>query len=183
MALQGNFSVPKRYITSHNSDGEAIIDTSVPEEVPFYTRPSKAVSFASCYVTRESPVQLNQEADLKAYQDLLSSPPGLAVSTGTVLRYVDMSPGSASPMHRTLSLDYGVVLEGEVEVILDSGETRLLKRGDICVQRGIMHAWRNTSEKDWARILYVLQPSLPITVEGKELGEDYGTIQGVKTSK
>ena len=46
-------------------------------------------------------------------------------------------------MHRTVSLDYGVVLEGEVELVLDSGETRLMKRGDVSVQRGTNHAWRN----------------------------------------
>ena len=39
-------------------------------------------------------------------------------------------------MHRTQSLDFGVVLEGEIELVLDSGETRLLKRGDVAVQRG-----------------------------------------------
>ncbi|RSL71459.1 hypothetical protein CEP54_001318 [Fusarium duplospermum] len=183
MALQGKLSHPKRYITSHNSDGKAIIDSSVPEEAPFYELPDKVASFASCYVTQEFPVQLNEGTDLKAYQDFLNSPPGLTVSTGTVLRYVDMGPSITSPMHRTVSLDYGVVLEGEVELILDSGETKLLKRGDICVQRGTMHAWRNASDKDWARMLYVLQPSSPITVEGKELGEDYGTMQGVKASK
>lgn len=53
-----------------------------------------------------------------------------------------MSPGLLSPMHRTVSLDYGVVLEGEVELVLDSGETRVLKRGDVAIQRGTCHAWR-----------------------------------------
>lgn len=46
-------------------------------------------------------------------------------------------------MHRTTSLDYGIVLEGEVELILDSGERRAMKAGDIAVQRATMHAWRN----------------------------------------
>lgn len=47
-----------------------------------------------------------------------------------------MGPGLTSPMHRTVSLDYGVVLEGEVYLVLDSGEERLMRRGDISVQRG-----------------------------------------------
>ena len=50
-----------------------------------------------------------------------------------------MIPGSTSPMHRTVSLDYGCVIEGEVECVLDSGEVKLLKRGDVCVQRGESH--------------------------------------------
>jgi len=85
-------------------------------------------------------------------------------------------------MHRTVSLDYGVVLIGEVELVLDSGEVRLMKPRDICVQRGTMHAWRNTSKTEWARMLYVLQPSLPVSVAGTELVEDYGNMAGVPSS-
>lgn len=93
-----------------------------------------------------------------------------------------MRPGLLSPMHRTVSLDYGVVLEGEVELVLDSGETRLLKRGDVAVQRGTNHAWRNTSETEWARMMYILQPCAPLEVGGKKLGEDYGGMKGVRGS-
>jgi quercetin dioxygenase-like cupin family protein len=53
-----------------------------------------------------------------------------------------MPPGLISPMHRTTSLDYGVLLEGEIELILDSGEKKLMKRGDVSIQRGTMHLWR-----------------------------------------
>jgi hypothetical protein len=84
-------------------------------------------------------------------------------------------------------LDYGVVLEGEVELILDSGETRVMKRGDVSVQRGTNHAWKNvTPDKidkegkkigQWARMLYVLLPAEEIEVEGKgKLGESVDGI-------
>ncbi|KAF4980025.1 hypothetical protein FZEAL_3887 [Fusarium zealandicum] len=182
MALQGKLSHPKRYITSHDDNGKAIIESSISDDAPFYELPNGMVEFAQGYVTREFPVELNGQADLKAYKDYLNSPPGLTVSSGTVLRYVDMPPDSTSPMHRTVSLDFGVVLEGEVELILDSGETRILNRGDVCVQRATMHAWRNTSDQDWARMLYVLQPTTPLKVGEQELGEDYGTMEGVKAS-
>lgn len=75
-------------------------------------------------------------------------------------------------MHRTVSLDYGIVLEGEVEAILDSGEKRTMKRGDSLVQRGTKHAWRNTSETEWARMIFVLLPSDKVVVGGKTLDED-----------
>lgn len=182
MALQGKLSFPKRYITTHNDSGRAIVDTSVTENAPFYKVAHQDAAFAQCYVTSGFPVQLNEHADVKVYQEYLTSPPGLVVSNGTVLRYVDISPGSVSPMHRTLSLDYGVVLEGEIELLLDSGETRLMNRGDICIQRATMHAWRNTSETNWARMLYILQPTQSVTAGGNELGEDYGTMKGVKPS-
>lgn len=78
-------------------------------------------------------------------------------------------------MHRTQSLDYGVVLEGEIEMELDGGEITLLKRGDVAVQRGTMHAWRNPSKKDWARMLFVLQDCEPLVVGGEKLMEELGS--------
>jgi quercetin dioxygenase-like cupin family protein len=75
-------------------------------------------------------------------------------------------------MHRTQSLDYGVVIEGEIECILDSGEKRLLRRGDVCVQRGTMHSWRNTSTDAWARMLFVLLPCEKVKVGELELGNE-----------
>lgn len=85
-------------------------------------------------------------------------------------------------MHRTVSIDYGIVLVGEVELILDSGETKLLKTGDVCIQRGTNHAWRNSSKTTWARMMYVLQPSVPIEINGKSLDEDLGHMKGVRGS-
>ena len=183
MALQGALSTPNRFITTHDESGKAIIDQSIPATAPFYAIGNDGVLFAQCYVTSEFPVQMTGDADTAAYKSFLASPPGLTVSGGTVLRYVDMPPGALSPMHRTVSLDYGVVLEGEVDLVLDSGETRAMKRGDICVQRGTMHAWKNRSETEWARMLYVLQPSQPVAVAGTELKEDYGGMRGVKNSE
>lgn len=182
MALQGKLSHPQRFITTHDEQGRAVIDTSLPSEAPFYELPDKKAAFAQCYVTRGFPTALENGADTAVYRDYLQEAPGLTVRDGTVLRYVDIAPGLLSPMHRTVSLDYGVVLEGEVELVLDSGETRVLRRGDLCIQRGTMHAWRNCSETEWARMLYVLQPAQPVTVDGRELGEDYGTMTGVKSS-
>lgn len=54
--------------------------------------------------------------------------------------------------------------------------------GDIAIQRGTNHAWRNMSDTKWARMLYVLQPAQPLTVGKKLLGEDLETMQGVRAS-
>lgn len=70
-------------------------------------------------------------------------------------------------MHRTISLDYGVVLEGAVELHLDSGEKRLLLRGDIFVQRGTAHQWKNRSENEPTRLLLVHLGSKEVIIEGK----------------
>jgi quercetin dioxygenase-like cupin family protein len=88
-------------------------------------------------------------------------------------------------MHRTQSLDYGIVLEGEIEMTLDSGEKRLLKRGDMAVQRATMHAWHNPSETEWTRMVFVLQECKPLVVGGEELGEDLSqaTTSDIKPSR
>lgn len=182
MALAGKLSYPKRFITTHIEQGLSIVGSSLTEDAPFYAISGGPVEFAQCYMTKGFPIDINNDADIEVYQGFLSNAPGLTVSGGTVLRYVDMPPDSLSPMHRTVSLDYGVVLEGDMELVLDSGETRSMKRGDVCIQRGTMHAWRNCSKTEWGRMLYILQPCQSFSVGGKEAKEDYGDMQGVKTS-
>jgi quercetin dioxygenase-like cupin family protein len=172
---------PNRFITDNDPSGKAIFSTEIPEQIPYRQVPNDA-KFALCYATNEFPVDFTANRDITTYKNYLVDQPGIIIPGGTVLRYVDMYPGATSPMHRTISLDYGVVLEGEVELILDSGEKRLMKRGDLSVQRGTMHAWRNTSQTQWARMLYILQESKLLKIGGKELGEDYGGLEGMKPS-
>jgi len=180
-----------RFITTHNSTGEAIFSDALSEDMPVQ-RVGDGADFSLAYTSSHFPAQLNKDADIAEYNAYLNSPPGITISTGNVCRIVDMQPGVTSPMHRTVSLDYGVVLEGEVELILDSGETRLLKRGDVAVQRGTNHAWRNvtpdvvdpaTGEKtpQWARMLYVLAPAQEMIIGDKKLGEVVDGI-GVRAS-
>jgi quercetin dioxygenase-like cupin family protein len=57
-------------------------------------------------------------------------------------------------MHRTNTLDYAVVLCGEIWAVLDEGEV-LLKAGDVLVQRGTSHAWSNRTDRP-ARVAFVL---------------------------
>lgn len=77
-------------------------------------------------------------------------------------------------MHRTQSVDFGVVLEGTIELILDDGKRQLMQRGDVAVQRATMHAWKNPSTTEWTRMLFVLQDSQPLEIGGKRMGEDLG---------
>lgn len=87
----------------------------------------------------------------------------------------DFSPGYKCLMHRTKSLDFGILVEGEVEMILGDGTVTPLRRGDIAVQRATLHAWRNPSTTNWSRMVFVLQDMKPLIINGKKLGEDYGT--------
>ncbi|KAF7588821.1 hypothetical protein BBP40_005175 [Aspergillus hancockii] len=166
----------QRFITTHDAKGQAVFSTHLSEDMP--VQDVNQVTFSLAYTSDQFPSQLSGDADVASYERYLASPPGLSISTGTVCRIVDMPPGSTSPMHRTVSLDYGVVLEGEVELLLDSGEKRLLKRGDVAVQRATNHAWKNVSpNQGWSRMLYVLTPCRQVEVEGLGvLGEDVNGI-------
>lgn len=171
-----------RVITTHNADAKAIFSSAVDETLQWQTIGNDA-RFTLGYATNQIPANLNDGNDINVYERYLENKPGIMIQNGTVCRLVDMAPGSLSPMHRTVSIDYGVVLEGEVELALDSGEVRLLRRGDVAVQRGTNHAWRNKSQTEWARMLYVLTEAEPIKIGGKSLDEDYGGIPGVRPSK
>ncbi len=77
-------------------------------------------------------------------------------------------------MHRTQSLDYGIVLEGSIIMVLDDGEEHLLRRGDVAIQRATMHGWKNPSKTDWCRMAFVLMAAEAFDVNGKSMGEDLG---------
>jgi quercetin dioxygenase-like cupin family protein len=166
----------KRHITTHDALGKATFSNTVPSDAHVRQSTGGAMEFSLMYTNKHDPLRITDDADIEAYTSYLKTPPALTIPGGTVCRTVDFAPGYTSPMHRTVSLDFGVVVEGEVELQLDSGEIRLLKRGDVAVQRGTNHAWRNTSQDQWCRMLYVLQAAESVTLGGNALDEDEGGI-------
>lgn len=168
---------PNRFITDHNdTTGLSVFNTDIPSPLP--AQPAGPLTFHLGYATTTTPADFAGGSDVATYSSFLppssSAPPGIVIPGGTVLRVVDVRPGGESPMHRTASLDYGVVLEGEVELALDSGESRVLRRGDVSVQRGTNHVWRNRSGAEWGRMLFVSLEARPVEVAGKVLGGDVG---------
>ena len=101
---------------------------------------------------------------------------------GSLVRIIDFAPNIASPPHRALTLGYGCVLEGVLSFELDSGEKRIMRRGDVSVNRATIHTWRNITPMDeqggLARMLYVLLPIEPLKVgpEGKEVEQELGYL-------
>lgn len=77
-----------------------------------------------------------------------SGPPG-----SSQFRVVDVPPGVKSAMHVTDTVDYAIMLEGEVHLVLDTEET-LLTAGDTVIQLGTMHAWHNRSDRP-ARMMFI----------------------------
>ena len=124
------------------------------------------------------PVDLNNDQDIKQHKQVAASGKlGLVNPNGTVARFVDFAPSSVrnkGMMHRTQSLDYGIVIEGEMIMELDDGARTHMKRGDVAVQRATNHAWINASETEWARMFFVLQDCKPLTISGQRIKEELG---------
>ena len=94
---------------------------------------------------------------------------GLAIDAGTVLRVVDFVPGALSPMHRTNSVDYGVVVWAKSSWCSTTARSRGSAAGEVVIQRGTIHAWRNPSVETICRVAFVLVGACPATVGGEAL--------------
>lgn len=144
----------RRIVTGHDAEGQAVflIDEAVEEEF----------LGAQVWSTAQLPADNSAEPDATLRQE------GIAAPNGTVIRVLTIAPGHRSPMHRTQTLDYGVVLEGEIQLELDAGATRTARAGDVVVQRGTIHAWENVSGRP-CRIAFILIAAEPLVVGGTRL--------------
>ena len=151
----------RRIVTGHNASGRAVvIADGVIDSIPI---PSGDTLLTLVWTTASAPVDNDDPADGR------ERAVGLTLPGGSVLRVVEMMPGTRSAMHRTNSLDYGIVLSGTIELELDDGAVTRLEPGSIIIQRGTMHAWRNPSADTVARAAFVLLDATPATVDGVPL--------------
>lgn len=169
---------PTINITGHNEAGKAIVQSSAQNEHKAIHVGSHSATLNLVYTTSAMPTDLNNDADLKEHEKLATSGKlGLVNPNGTVARFVDFAPNDGNGggmMHRTQSLDYGIVIEGEMIMELDDGSRTHMKRGDVAVQRATNHAWINASENEWARMFFVLQDCKPLSIGGLRMKEDLG---------
>jgi quercetin dioxygenase-like cupin family protein len=86
---------------------------------------------------------------------------------GTIFRIVEYAPGVAPRMHRTETIDYAVVIAGEIDMTLDIGAVHL-RAGDVLVQQATLHDWVNRGTEP-CRIAFVLVPTTPVQRGGKML--------------
>ena len=92
---------------------------------------------------------------------------GTTLNNGTVFRVVEFAPGVAPRNHRTDSIDYAVVMSGELDMELDDSVVHL-KSGDVVVQRGTIHNWVNRGTKPCV-MAFVLIDASPVELDGKVL--------------
>ena len=166
-------------VTTHSASGKAVF-TDIPS-IPPQISPTGAVTYF--YTTTQFPVTITGDADVKQHAGQVDAPPRIVVPSGTAAMFVDLKPGASTAVHRTVSLDYGTVIEGEVELELDGGEVRRVRKGDLVVQRGTVHKWTNvTPNGGWLKIFFVTQGIQPVEVNGETLKEYWGPQPPVKES-
>jgi quercetin dioxygenase-like cupin family protein len=149
-------------VTTHDESGRARFGAD--RRLGFRDVDGGDARFSLIWTTERSPADNADETD--GAERTVS----LALKGGSVLRVVDIKPGARSPMHRTISLDYGIVLSGEIVLELDSGEDKTIPQGGIVIQRGTSHAWVNRTE-EWTRIAFVLLDAEPLVIGGQMLGD------------
>lgn len=153
----------RRVVTGHDASGKSV----VKHDNTFATNliPSGDAEFALIWTAPDLPVDNNDETDGREREA------GLTLQGGSVIRVVDMLPGGESPMHRSNSIDYGIVMSGQLELELDDGAVVALSAGDIVVQRGTIHLWRNPSQERPCRIAFVLTEATAVEIDGRPLPE------------
>jgi quercetin dioxygenase-like cupin family protein len=152
----------QRVVTGHDEHGRAVFKSQ--DENPTRMIASGDASFLTIWSTQTVPANNNDERDGR---DL---PTGLTLERGSVIRITDMLPGKESPMHRTNSIDYGIVLKGEIELELEDGRKTTVREGGIIIQRGTNHLWRNTTDRP-TRIAFILIEAPAYLHDGRPLDE------------
>jgi ethanolamine utilization protein EutQ (cupin superfamily) len=174
-------TVFKRIVTGHDSEGRAIILSDAPPTRVQQIGGDGGPTFFEVWNTRETPVLIDRQSGEPLENGLVLAPPkgGTRIrvidfppesetiraltATEAAEKFAEMGgkeaaqseTGAPHPlMHRTETLDYGIVIEGELTLILDRGET-IVRAGDIIIQRGTNHAWANRSDKN-CRVAFVL---------------------------
>ncbi len=125
----------RRVVTGHDKNGKArvIIDELSDNVISRRAGQQSTVIWA----TDQTP------PNLEALNDLSPDVKSTTVANGTVFRVSRFEPGVAPRNHRTASMDYAVVLSGQIDMELDDGEVVNLRAGDVLVQRGTVHNWTN----------------------------------------
>jgi hypothetical protein len=167
----------RRVVTGDDANGKSRVIEDAPATVIKTVAERPGYRAVNVWRTTESPPSIGAEESVGRHKGIL--PP----KGGTILRIIDFPPEPKDPvelkrrldatfggiyadaahdktyqrhpgMHTTDTLDYAIVLEGEIWSVMDEGET-LLKAGDVLIQRGTNHAWANRSSRT-ARIAFVL---------------------------
>lgn len=148
----------RRIVTGHNEAIKAVIQR---DSLITARRAGHGPYITRLWASEEVPPNAN------AVQDMGLAETGLS-NNGTICRIVDFPPNSKGMVHRSMTLDYIYVVQGEVVLTLDDGSRTVVREGELVVQQATMHGWDNETDS-WARLLCLLIAAEPPVVEGHQL--------------
>jgi len=151
---------PRRIVTGHDASGRSVVLSDGPAPKSIELGPTW---FHAAWVTEGMPVALPAEEPEPTDRPVAVSPP----PNGVIAWFTETAPGAESPMHRTETVDVGVVLEGEAWLVLDDGSETLVRPGDAVIQRGTMHAWENRSDRPVRMLFVMIHGSITAEVRAK----------------
>lgn len=136
----------RRIVTGHDADGKSVVlsDGHPPQNHPM-SGPEVGANFIELWHEGETVPTLTAKPESEPNaRDFTIMPP-----SGHLVRFIELYPpsagGSKTVMHRTRTVDYAMVIEGEVVLHLSDSEV-VMRPGDMVVQRGTDHAWENRSD-------------------------------------
>lgn len=125
----------RRVVTGHDANGKAVVLFDGPCGNIISHRPGQERSL----IWMNDTLPANNEGD----EDMGERDVGVGTRGGAIFGIVRTEPGTRPRMHRTETIDYGVIVKGSLVLELDDGVEVELKTGDVFVQRGTIHAWHN----------------------------------------
>ncbi|KAI0788464.1 hypothetical protein C8Q75DRAFT_807677 [Abortiporus biennis] len=158
----------RRLVTTHDATGKAILksDDFLNGQVT-----DQGLEAAPIWVTESVPSKDNN-LDVDGAERPTPGEFGIISPNGTNCMFTDLAPGQTTYWHRTSSVDHNILIHGKLALMLEDGiETLLENPGDVVIQRGTMHAWRNPGER-WTRWVTVLVDAEPAKAALKAGSED-----------
>lgn len=151
----------RRVVTGHDAQGKAIVKI---DEVCTHFKEGRPNGFlCNIWTTDTQPADNNGQADNGMREGKFTM-----LDNGTVFRILDFQPGVQKRVHRTDSVDYIVVMSGEIDMELEAGQEVHLKAGDVMVQRGTVHNWINRGTESCVMAV-ILVHAKPVQAGGKTL--------------
>jgi quercetin dioxygenase-like cupin family protein len=149
----------RRVVTGHDANGVAKVLIDGPATNVRSSRPGSASTLLWSSDETPADIAIGENAEDLGARILGTAPP----ANGTRFTINDIPPGRPGLMHRTETLDYAIVLAGELDMVMDNDSTVTLKTGDVVIQRGTNHSWVNRGTEP-ARVAFVLIDAKPLGI-------------------
>jgi quercetin dioxygenase-like cupin family protein len=153
-----DFPPLRRVVTGHDARRVAKVLIDAPAANVRRSKSGGRSTLVWCTDRSPADIPVGENVEDMGARTLGTPPP----ANGTRFTVNDIPPGRSGPMHRTDTVDYVIVLSGEVEMRLDDSSVTL-KAGDVVVQRGTNHAWINRGSEP-ARVAFVLVDARPLGI-------------------